>query len=94
MLQPLSHSNTLTPNCYKQKEILNIICSYIENNYCKNMSIDISHLNVIDACYISSFCSAKHFIKYPKGSIKWIVSSKLVEEFNKDLDLGNNYYEY
>ena len=94
MLQLLSGNNALTPNSYKPKEILNTICTHIENNYCKNISIDISHLNIIDACYISSFCSAKHFIKYPNGSIKWRVSSKLVEEFNKDLDLGNNTYEY
>ena len=56
------------------------------------MSVDISFMNVIDACYVSTLCATKHFIKYPNGKINWKVSSDTIREFNKDLELGNNHY--
>jgi hypothetical protein len=37
-------------------------------------------------------CSTKHFAKYPDGKINWKISSKLIEELNKDFELGNNSY--
>ena len=49
-------------------------------------------MNVIDACYVSTLCSTKHFAKYPKGKINWKVSSEAVKEFSKDLELGNSNY--
>ena len=56
------------------------------------MSVDISFMNVLDACYVSTMCSTKHFIKYPEGKINWIISSELVRDFNKHLELGNSDY--
>ena len=86
-----------------QTEVLNIdnlnlhttidsINDYIDKNSCEKMYIDISFMNVIDACYVTTLCSAKHFIKYPNGKINWKVSSNTVKEFNKNLELGNNNY--
>ena len=83
---------TLTPNSANPAEAVDYINSYIDSFSCENMSVDISFMNVIDACHVSTLCSTTHYIKYPQGKIHWIVSSKKVREFNKDLDLGNNCY--
>ena len=74
------------------QDIINKIHSYIESNSCKNMDIDISFMNVMDSCYITTLCATKHFSKYPDGKINWKISSNLIEEFNKDFELGNNTY--
>ena len=85
-------SKTLVPNSVNPTDTIEYINSYIDNFSCENMSIDISFMNVIDACYVSTLCSTKHFTKYPQGKINWKISSDLVREFNKDLELGNNNY--
>ena len=83
---------TLTPNSVNPSEIVDYINSYIDSYSCKNMSVDISFMNVLDACYVSTLCATKHFTKYPDGKINWKISSETVREFNKDLELGNNNY--
>lgn len=83
---------TLIPNSVNPAEVADYINSYIDSRSCENMSVDISFMNVIDACYVSTICAAKHFTKYPKGTINWKISSETVREFNKDLELGNNNY--
>ena len=83
---------TLTPNCVNPAEAVDYINSHIEKNSCENMSIDLSLMNVIDACYVTTLCSTKHFSKYPNGKIDWKVSSESVKEFNKNLGLGNSNY--
>ena len=83
---------TLIPNSACPTEAVAYIISYIEKNRCENMSVDISAMNVIDACYVTTLCSTKHYIKYPNGKINWKVSSDAVREFNKDLELGNSEY--
>ena len=54
--------------------------------------VDISCMNILDACYVSTTCSTKHYIKYPEGKINWKISSDLVKTFCKDLELGNITY--
>lgn len=83
---------TLTPNCVNPTETVELINSYIEKNTCENMTVDISLMNVLDTCYVTTLCSTKHYIKYPQGKIKWIVSSKEISNLNKDLELGNSEY--
>ena len=83
---------TLTPNSANPAEAVDYINSYIDSFSCENMSVDISFMNVLDACYVSTLCATKHFTKYPNGKINWKVSSETVRDFNKDLDLGNNCY--
>ncbi len=92
MLQLLPSGETLTPKTSNPKEAIEYINSYIDNYHCKNMSVDISFLNVIDASYISTVCSTRHFIKYPDGKIEWKVSSELTKDFVKELELGNSIY--
>ncbi len=83
---------TLTPNSANPAEAVEYINSYIETHSCENLSVDISFMNVIDACFVSTLCATKHFTKYPQGKINWKISSETVREFNKDLELGNNDY--
>lgn len=92
MLQLLPQIETLTPVSTNPAEAVEQINSYIENQSCKNLSVDISYMNTLDACYVSTLCSTSHYIKYPDGKIDWIVSSNLVREFNKSLELGNSDY--
>ena len=82
----------LVPNSANPSDAVNYINSYIANNSCENISIDISFMNVLDACHVSTLCSTTHYIKYPEGKIHWFVSSKKVRELNKDFELGNSFY--
>ena len=84
--------NTLIPNSASPADAVEYINSHIENNSCENMTVDLSFLNVIDTCYVTTLCSTKHYIKYPNGKITWKISSETVKEFNKALDLGNCEY--
>ena len=92
MLQLLPKSDTLTPNSTNPNEAVAYINSYIEKYHCENINIDVSFMNILDACYVSTMCSTTHFIKYPNGKINWKISSDLVREFNKSLELGNSEY--
>lgn len=92
MIQLLPQSEILTPNTNNPAEAVEYINSYIDNYHCENMSVDISFMNVLDACYVSTLCSTKHYIKYPQGKINWKISSDIIREFNKDLELGNVDY--
>lgn len=82
----------LTPNSANPSEAIHYISSFIDSHYCENMNIDISFMNIIDACYVSTLCSTKHFTKYPNGKINWKVASERIIELNKDLELGNSTY--
>ena len=82
----------LVPNSASPADAVEYINTYISKHSCKNMSVDISFMNVLDACHVSTLCSTTHYIKYPQGKIHWIVSSKKVREFNKDFELGNSIY--
>ena len=93
MIQLLPQDSTLNINYVKPEDTINYISEFIDNNSCKSMSVDISFMNILDACYVSTICSAKHYIKYPDGKIKWKISSELVKEFNSKLELGNADYE-
>ncbi len=92
MLQLLPQSEIVTPNTQTPSETVDYINSYIDKYHCENMSVDISFMNILDACYVSTLCSTKHYIKYPNGKINWKISSELVREFNKELELGNIDY--
>ena len=93
MIQLLPQSKAFLPQNVSPNEAVDFINKYIDNNSCSKMSIDISFMNILDACYVSTLCSTKHYIKYPDGKISWKVSSELVKEFNKDLELGNAIYK-
>lgn len=92
MIQLLPQENILQPNSCSVSSAVDFISNYINTHNCKELNVDISNLNILDACHVSTLCSTKHFIKYPNGKIRWKISSELVEEFNKKLELGNSEY--
>lgn len=93
MLQLLPQDRTLELSSVSPNDAVDYINKYIDSNSCENMSVDISFMNILDACHVSTVCSAKHYVKYPSGKIKWKISSELVQEFNSRLELGNACYE-
>lgn len=93
MLKSLPQNKTLNIIETNPDEAISYINNFIENHSCKTMSIDISFMNIIDACHVSTICSTKHYVKYPDGKIKWKISSELIKEFNSRLELGNADYE-
>lgn len=92
MLQLLPKSDTLTPHTTNPKEAVAFINNYIEKYHCETMSVDLSFMNVLDACYVSTLCSTKHYIKYPDGKINWKISSESVKQLLKNLKLGNTEF--
>ncbi len=88
----LPTNDILIPNTTNPSLAIDYINSYIDKTRCEDFSVDISFLNVIDACYVSTMCSTKHYIKYPDGKINWLVSSEKVKEFSKDMLLGNSEF--
>ena len=93
MLQLLPQKEALKYLNASPQETVNYINDYIDKHYCKDICVDISFMNVLDACYVSTLCSTKHYTKYPDGKISWKISSDLVREFNRDLELGNATYD-
>lgn len=93
MIQLLPQDKSIQISSIKPNETIDLINKYIDSHSCKTMSVDISFMNILDACHVSTICSAKHYVKYPDGKIKWKISSELVKEFNSRLELGNADYE-
>lgn len=92
MQQLLPQNNVLIPDTYEPNMAIEYINSHINNSDCPKLYVDISFMNIIDACYVSTMCSASHYIKYPEGKINWLVSSKLTESLTTDLGLGNSEF--
>lgn len=90
-LLPQNH-NILIPDSFDPQKAIECINSHIKESDCMNLSIDISFMNTIDACYVSTMCSASHYVKYPEGKVNWFVSSKLTELLTTDLGLGNSEF--
>jgi hypothetical protein len=94
MLQLLPQSNTIRINSVTADSAISTINKHIEEHFCESLCVDISAMNIIDACYVSTMCSTMHFIKYPQGKISWKVSSDKIEEFTNSLSLGNSDYHF
>ena len=92
MLQLLPQSDVLVPNTKNPRRAVEYINSYIDSVRCDNLSVDISFMNLLDACYVSTMCSTNHYIKYPDGKINWLVSSDKTEKLTKPLSLGNSEF--
>lgn len=95
MLQIISpkDSKIILENNTPQKNI-DMVKEHIKLCNCEHMTVDITRLNLMDACMVSTLCSAEHYVKYPQGQIKWIVNTKDVENFTSDMGLGNNKFIY
>lgn len=70
-------------------DLVQEIKDYIYKNDCPNLSMDVSHLNIIDASKVTIICSTYHWAKYPNGEISWKINSPEIKEFVKPLNLGN-----
>ena len=92
MQQLLPQSEILIPNTTNPEKAVEYVNSYIDTSCCENLNVDISFMNIMDACHVSTMCSTKHYIKYPSGKIVWKVSSEIVKEYTKDMSLGNSEY--
>ena len=92
MLQLLPQSDILIPNTKNPHKAVEYINSYIDSAFCETLNVDISFMNIMDACYVSTMCSTNHYIKYPEGKINWLTSSSLTQELTKSLNLGNSYF--
>ena len=73
---------------------VDMVNSHIKLCNCENMTVDITRLNIIDACMVSTVCSATHYLKYPNGKIFWRVNSPEVEEYTASFGLGNSKFIY
>jgi len=65
------------------------IKNYIFEHDCPNLSMDVSHLNIIDASKVTIICSTYHWSKYPNGKINWAIKSKEIKDLVRPLNLGN-----
>ncbi len=93
MLQILSSKDSkIIVHTQSPQKNIDMIKEHIKLCNCKNMTIDITNINVMDACMISSVCSAEHYVKYPEGKINWIVNSKEVQEYTSSMFLGNSEF--
>lgn len=93
MLKILSQNpSTIKLKDSEPNKILNSLKEYMSSPESEFSTIDISDMNMIDACRISVLVSTEHFINHPTGKINWIVSSSSVEKFVSPLGLGNSSF--
>ena len=93
MLQIISpkDSKIILDNNTPQKNI-DMVNEHIKLCNCEHMTVDITRLNIMDACMVSTLCSTEHYMKYPNGKIDWIINSKEVENFTSNMGLGNSEF--
>lgn len=95
MTQNLLTKKILNSANHPHRNIFNMIESikkYIFEHPCQTITMNISHLNIIDASKIATLCSTYHYAKYPHGKISWITNSHEVKELVKPLNLGNTRF--
>ncbi len=93
MLKLLSQNpSTIKLKDSEPNKILNSLKEYMSSPESEFSTIDISDMNMIDACRISVLVSTEHFINHPTGKINWIVSSSSIEKFVSPLGLGNSSF--
>ena len=93
MLQIFSNNtSTIVLDNINPQTHLDMINEHIKQCSCPNMTIDISRLNLMDACRVSTLCSTTHYMKYPDGKIDWVVNSKKVKDYTDPMNLGNSNY--
>lgn len=93
MLQVFSNnSSTIKTESQNPQKNIDMIKEHINICNCEFMTVDITNMNIIDACMVSTLCSAEHYMKYPNGKIKWIVNSKKIKEYTFDMSLGNSVF--
>lgn len=93
MLKILSQNNsTIMLNDSEPNKIVETIKEYITNSEGESLTVDISRMNLLDACRISVMCSTEHYLKHPEGQINWVVASSSVEKMVSAMGLGNSSF--
>lgn len=93
MLQIISSNDSkIILNPQSPQKNIDMINEHIKLCSCKNMTVDMTSLNIFDACMVSTLCSAEHFMKYPDGKINWIVNSQSVKDYSKSMTIGNSNF--
>lgn len=93
MLKVLSQNHSaLILNDSEPNKIVETLTEYIDSYQDEDLTVDISQMNIIDACRISVLGSTKQYINNPKGKINWIVSSSSVEKMVSSMGLGNSSF--
>ena len=94
MLQIISPKSTkIVVDAQNPEKNIDMIKTHIKNVDCKNMTVDISSINIMDACMLATICSTEHYLKYPDGKINWIVNSGKIEEYTSQTSLGNTIFK-
>ena len=93
MLQIISQNDSkiVLDNNTPQSNI-DMINEHIKLCSCEHMTVDITRLNIMDACMVSTLCSTEHYMKYPNRKIDWIINSEKVKEFTSNMTLGNSEF--
>lgn len=83
---PLAISNRIYSNA---NSFVESVKSYIKENDCPTLSMDISHMNIIDASKVTLLCSTYHWAKYPQGEVNCVINSPEIKNIINSLNLGN-----
>ena len=75
-------------------KIVESVKEYIKTTECNEITIDISGINLIDACKITVLCSTEHYLKNTNSKINWIVASDSIEKMISSMGLGNSSFIY
>ena len=93
MLKISNNNNTaLVLKNSEPYKIVETVKEYISNSGSDEITIDISHINLIDACKISVLCSTEMYLKNPQHKINWVVASQTIELMTSALGLGNSSF--
>lgn len=92
MLQTISVDIKNYPEILSSEKIINAVNSQIEKRKSDNVTVDISFLNVLDACKVSMLCATENYKKNPDRKISWIVNSRDVEIFTNSMNVGNSEF--
>ena len=79
----------LDSHIYCVEEAINYINNFVSTSAVKNLSIDISKFNFIEAANICVLSSTFSFNKNPQNKINWIVNSADTEKTINKLKLKN-----
>ena len=93
MLQIISKNDSkIVIEPQSAQKSIDMINNHIKLCNCENMTVDISRLNIMDACMVSTLCSTQHYLKYPNGKINWLVSSHSVKKYVSSMNIGNSSF--
>lgn len=93
MLKQLGENHsTLVLDDSESNKFVETLSEYIKSAESEYLTVDISRMNIIDACKISVLGSTEHYLKHPQGKINWVVSSSCVENMVSSMGLGNSSF--